>query len=169
MDAIALLKQVVADSHWWYQSTVDGLTEEQANYVPPGTTHPISALIAHTLLSEDNIVNRRLRAGETIWDRDGWSARTGLPNLSGADEAAYRSFRMHPSALDAYRDAVWGSTAAYLDTLTEADLDRELEFRPGATMTVASYFTRLMVNNNFSHVGEISVVKGLQGLKGYPV
>ncbi len=77
--------------------------------------------------------------------------------------------RMHPSAVDAYRDAVWASTAAYLATLTEADLDRELEFRPGATMTVASYFTRLMVNNNFSHVGEISVVKGLQGLKGYPV
>jgi len=168
MDSIALLKQLFATSHNWYLGTVEGLTEEQTNFLPPGTTHPIGALIQHTIMSEDNLVHTRLMGVQSIWERDGWGERTGQPNLSGADEAAYRAFRMHPNALDEYRAAVWAETEAYLDTLSEADLDREIEFRPGRMMTVAGYFA-IILNNNFSHVGEISVVKGLQGLKGYAV
>ena len=168
MDSIALLKQLITTSHNWYLGTVDGITEEQANFVPPGTTHPIGALIAHTILSEDNIIHTRLQGAQNVWDRDGWSERTGLPSLQGADEAAYRAFRMHPNALDEYRATVWAETDAYLETLKEADLDREIELRPARMMTVAGFFG-LFINNNFSHVGEISVVKGIQGLKGYAV
>ena len=168
MEAVVLLKELVALSHTWYLGTVRELTEEQTNFVPPGTTHPIGALIAHAILSEDGMVNQRLKGGQTIWDHDGWGARSGLPSLQGADEAAYRAFRMQPDALDEYRETVWASTDAFIDSLTATDLDRELEFRPGRMMSVAGLFG-IMINNNFSHVGEISVVKGLQGLKGYAV
>ncbi len=60
MDSIALLKQLFATSHSWYLGTVDGLTEEQTNFVPPGTTHPIGALIQHTIMSEDNLLHTRM-------------------------------------------------------------------------------------------------------------
>jgi hypothetical protein len=168
MDSIALLKQLFDTSHRWYLGTVEGLTEQQANFVPPGTTHPIGALIQHTIMSEDSLIHTRLMGQPSIWERDGWGERTGQQSLQGADEAAYRAFRMQPNALDEYREAVWRETDAYLDTLNEADLDREIELRPGRTMSFAGYFG-IVLNNNFSHVGEISVVKGLQGLKGYAV
>jgi len=167
MTTVAFIKDQLYLSHGWFLGTVKGLMDEQANHVPPGTAHPIGAIIQHVLFVEDDTINRRLGDGQSIWDRDGSSERAGVPNLRGADEATYRAFRMPAAALDEYRKAVWAASDAYLGALTDADLLREME-SAGRTTTVAATLG-ILLNHTPIHVGEISAIKGTLGLRGSPL
>ncbi len=167
MTTIQFIKDQMFLGHGWFLGIVKGLTDEQANYLPSGTAHPIGAIVQHVLFVEDDTINRRLQGGESIWERDGWGERAGLPNLRGADEAAYRAFRMPAAALDDYRRAVWAASDAYLDTLTEEDLLREMESAGRASSVGAAL--GIVLNHTPIHVGEISAIKGIQGLRGSPL
>ncbi|MCB0090879.1 MAG: hypothetical protein KDE54_23450, partial [Caldilineaceae bacterium] len=55
----------------------------------------------------------------------------------------------------------------YLSTLNDSDLAREIEL-PFGKFSVGWVFN-IMLMNTYCHTGEISTIKGLQGLKGYPM
>jgi hypothetical protein len=65
---------------------------------------------------------------------------------------------------------VYAATNRYLDSITDADLDRELDMS-GWDMPptrVGDLLNMFLLGNIFAHTGEISAVKGIQGAKGYP-
>ena len=66
-----------------------------------------------------------------------------------------------------YAKAVFGATDAYVDSLGEADLAKEIEFM-GNKMPLVNFFLGVMCLPLRRYRGEISTLKGLQGLKGYP-
>lgn len=167
MSGLQFVKDQLYLAHGWFLGTVKGLTDEQVNFLPPGTGHPIGAIVQHALFVEDDTVNRRLRGEQSLWERDGWSARTGIANLHGADEEAYRAFRMPAAALDEYRKLVWAASDEYLAGLTETDLLREIASN-GRASTVAATLG-ILLNHTAIHVGEISATKGFQGLRGSPL
>ena len=78
-----------------------------------------------------------------------------------------RTVEMDMPKLREYAQAVFAATDAYLDTLTEADMGREIEFG-GNKPALATFFINVMATHCANHTGEISTLKGLQGLKGYP-
>ncbi len=167
MTGLQFVRDQLYLAHGWFLGTVKGLTDEQLNYLPPGTGHPIGALIQHLLFVEDDTINRRLRGGDSLWNIEGWSSRTGVPNLVGADEETYRAFRMPADALNEYRKRVWEASDEYLTGLTETELLRDAVYNGGAT-TVAGMLG-ILLNHTAIHVGEISATKGFQGLRGSPL
>lgn len=169
MDSITLLKTAYNASHWWYQGTIDGVTEAQANFLPPGVAHPIGELAAHTLQSEDGMINM-LQGQPPLWVRDGWGERLGLPMVMQQTTEAARAFRCDPSALAEYGKAVYANTDAYFAGLQPADLDREIDLSAMGigTRKLGEVLTGMVLGNNFAHTGEISALKGMQGLRGYP-
>ena len=67
----------------------------------------------------------------------------------------------------AYGQAVHEATDRYLATLTQEELDKPMQLGP-RTGTVAELLSILVVHN-LTHGGEISALKGFQGLQGQPV
>ena len=169
MDAVSLLKSAFDASHFWYQGTVADVTEEVANVVPAGTAHPIGSLMAHTVQSEDGLINM-VQGKQSLWEREGYGERLGLPMLMSQTAETSRSFRCDPSKLADYTNAVYAQTAAYFDSLEPADLERGVDMSAWGMdeMPLGQVLTTFALGNNFAHTGEISALKGTQGLKGYP-
>jgi hypothetical protein len=113
------------------------------------------------------MINGMLQGQPSIWERDGWGEKLGVPNVARHTQDVARGFKCDVAALKPYQEAVYASTQAYLDSLSDADLDRELEGPGGRPMTVADALTNALVGNVLAHTGEISALKGVQGAKGY--
>ena len=77
---------------------------------------------------------------------------------------------MNLQALRQYAKAVAAETDAWIASLGDADLDRPVDLS-GAGLgqhTLASAIALLVANHLGTETGEISVLKGIQGAKGYP-
>ena len=170
MEAVAVLKSAFDGAHMWYQGTIADVTEEQANVVPPGVAHPIGALMAHILQCEDVMINQIIRGRPPLWEQDGWSDKVGGDLLVDLDPAV-REYPCNLQAMAAYGQAVVASTDAFFQSISDGDLDRELELIPlgfPTNLTVGAFLSQMLLGNTYAHTGEISFIKGSLGQKGYP-
>lgn len=169
MDAVSLLKTAFDASHRWYQGTVADVTEDVANAVPPGIAHPIGSQMAHVVQSEDGMINM-VQGRAPLWEREGYGQKLGMPMLLSQTAEGSRAFRCRPEDLADYTAAVHAQTAAYLDGLSPDDLDRDVDLSSWGigAMPLGSVLTNFVLGNTFAHTGEISALKGTQGLRGYP-
>jgi hypothetical protein len=72
-------------------------------------------------------------------------------------------------ALHAYAQAVYDNTDAYLATVTPDEWNRQLDLSSfGMEPATAGFWLTNILLDGAAHCGEISAVKGLQGLQGYP-
>lgn len=170
MESIQAVKTAFAGAQGWYQGTVADVSAEQANAVPPGVTHPIGELMAHILHSIDGLVNMFCRGQQSLWEREGWGAKLGVPMMLGQETESARAFRVDPVQLTDYGNAVFAELQAYLDTLAPSDLDREIDMTAAGLgkMPLGAFLLNPLLGNTFAHTGEISALKGLHGAKGYP-
>jgi len=169
MNAIQVLSTAFGGAHSWYHGTVDGLTESQANHMPPGVAHPIGSQMAHVLHSEDGMVGM-LNGTPPLWESEGWGQKLGMPMLMGQTTEGSRAFRCDPAQLSDYATAVFARTDGYVAGLQPDDLDRPIDLSSWGigTRSVGEILTTMLLGNTYAHTGEISALKGTQGLKGYP-
>lgn len=73
-------------------------------------------------------------------------------------------------ALRAYGQAVFVDTESYIASLSPEDLDREIDVTHWGMgkVPLGAFIGAITLVNTNRHCGEISLLKGLQGLKGYP-
>jgi len=73
-------------------------------------------------------------------------------------------------AFRAYAKAVYDATDAYLDTLADPELSREVDLSEMGMgkQTVGFVLDNVLLGHAYCHCGEISALKGIQGKKGYP-
>ena len=141
-------------------------TPEQLHFVPEAGSHSIAWCLWHTARIEDLIMNQRIQQRPTVWNAE-WAQRIGLPedgtgNGQPDDEAqAVRITDM--AAFIEYQDTVWAQTAAYLETATDEDLEREVPAREG-TERVAEAISLHMLGHFNGHRGEINTLRGMQGM-----
>jgi hypothetical protein len=159
------------DAHELLESTVGELTPEQLRFAPPGRALPVGAAYAHVIFSEDILV-QHAKGEKPLFER---GVQTGAsephPNFmaEGADWGQYPGWtqrvRFDLGQLRAYAQQVYANTDAYIASLTEEDLDRPDNF---LQQTVAHFIARALIAHADNLTGEISAVKGVQGLQGYP-
>ena len=167
MNGTETVRVAINHAHGWFDGTCADLTPEQAAYVPEGTAHPISEIVAHVIQSEDMIVNSMIQGQPSVWESDGWEQKLGIPNVARHTQEQAKAFTADLAALPPYKEAVYESVAAFAEALTEEELDREVQ-SPNGTMTVADALTNALLGNTLAHTGEISALKGVQGATGYP-
>ena len=94
----------------------------------------------------------------------------GAPDWSDSYAAWTRRVQVDLSALRAYAEAVYAATDAYLASLSDSDLERELDLTAvGFGKQKIGWMLNLLVLNRIgTETGEISALKGIQGAKGYP-
>ena len=144
-NAFNLLKEVVAD-----------LTQEQADWGPLGTASTIGAIYSHTITYVDFIV-QRVCIGQS-------DAVFAEPPRT---EIRMQEVQVDLSALHEYADKVHNTAQEWLSTLTPADLEYRMNTSIGE-LNLGQLLEAYIIWHINVHCGEISALKGCQGLKGYP-
>ncbi len=169
MDAITLIREDLKAAHELMESTLGDITPEQLHYLPVGRAIPIGAAYAHTVFAEDLLVHGLKGEKALLESGINTGASEPMPNFMAGDWAGYADWtkrvRFDLPALRAYARQVYEASDAYLASLTEADLDREVEFFKSS---LGYMIARGLIAHADNLTGEISAAKGLQGLQGYP-
>ncbi len=150
---------------------MEGVTPQQAHWTPPGTANPIAATYVHAIASEDLAINMVLKAGSPLYASE-WAEKTGISEVQPLTTAEWaRRVRIDLPATRGYAQAVHAATDTYLATLTDEDLARVLDLTSFGLgqMTVGTVLNRMVLGHIDNMTGEISVLKGIQGAKGYPI
>ena len=117
------------------------------------------------------LINAVAKGGAPMAATD-WAGKTGLsePMPRGSFSDWSRTATIDMTALREYGRAMCANTEAYIASLTPEDLDREIDLTAlGLGKVSLGFFIGgiVLANTNW-HCGEISCIKGQQGLKGYP-
>ena len=170
MSALDFLRGQVRSAWDWLETTVSDVTDEQANWWPPGTANSIGTTYLHVVINPDVEINRllygRVPMIESVWNGDvGQGVRYDPDHF---DEWIH-GVRVRWERLHEYGRSVHTWLVGSVDELTDDDLERPVDMsRAGLGMWNGR---DLYVLHGFSHVymhgGEIACLKGLQGAKGY--
>jgi hypothetical protein len=169
-----LLVGLMKTNHDILEGTMESVTNEVAHWTPPGAAMPIGALYIHTLLSEDGMVNGLVR-GQAPLAATTWAGKAGISEPPPADFGASWAewagrVKVDVGQARQFAQAVYASTEAYLSKASQAELDHTVDAGiPGLPpMPAAAFIANILSSHVAEHTGEISALKGEQGLKGYP-
>ncbi len=170
MDAIGLLRQQVKDAHGWLDATMQGITPQQLHWNPPGKANNIAACYAHVILGEDAVIQMMVQ-GKPPLAATAFAGKVGLSEMPPQGDIGGwfdwgRRARLDLNAMRPYALAVAAATDACLATLKEADLERKVQ-TPLGQQTLQWAITGAVIGHLHDFTGEISCLKGLQGLTGY--
>jgi hypothetical protein len=158
-NAFGILGQVTAD-----------LTQEQADWVPPGIANPIGALYWHTMTSVDYVVHKWCQEEEPLSQGAGWQERVLIAGgQDGGEETLeqMRAMRVNLPELHNYAQAVAEAAQGWLSSLEPQDLEREVSTSLGE-QTLAQLLETFVIWHINAHCGEVAALKGCLGAKGYP-
>jgi uncharacterized damage-inducible protein DinB len=122
-------------------------TDEQFNWVPPGTVSPISAIFVHMLTVEDAYIQEAILGKPRLWDTNGWEEKIGARapwRGENWDDLKGKFMTLEDAAQ--FQLAVRAATDAYLETLTPEELDRRVEFLE-RERRIADVLAMLVVHN----------------------
>jgi hypothetical protein len=143
--AFEILSQVTAD-----------LTQEQADWQPPGVVNTIGEIYSHIIVYVDHFVQAVIEKRpkpESIESRpDEFKMQEGQVNLSELHE---------------YADKVKNKTLGWISSMTPEDLSAIIDTTIGE-IPVGQMIEAFITWHINTHCGEISALKGCQGAKGYP-
>lgn len=172
--AAQLLLELLRDGHQYMNQTMEGVTNEVASFMPPGVANPIAGTYAHLVMSEDFFINGMIQQKAPLFETD-WKDKTGASELQPTEwESAYpkwlKEVKIDITQINEYAKAVFINSETYVASLTDEDLLKEIDmsaFGMG-NRTLGSVLGSMVVGHLNNIMGEISVLKGIQGLKGYP-
>jgi uncharacterized damage-inducible protein DinB len=148
------------------RAVVDGLDEDQLTHRPGPDANPIAWLVWHLARVQDDHVADV--AGLTqVWTEQGFEERFGLPFDEsdigfGHTSEDVAKVRADGALLRAYLEAVNAQTLAFLDGLSEQDLDRVVDERWDPPVTLGVRLVSV-VNDDAQHLGQAAYVRGLLG------
>jgi uncharacterized damage-inducible protein DinB len=168
MDVREYIQKQIAQAHRLVDGAMTGLTDEQLNWLPPGTANTISATVMHILGGEDNYIQGFLQGKPTLFAEGGWAAKIGVaaPPRPGQSWDEYKSKALAVATLLAFQQVVREATERYLAGITTEDLDRVVTM--GARERSVAEVLTMLVGHLASHAGEVAALKGVQGAKGLP-
>jgi uncharacterized damage-inducible protein DinB len=165
MSTIAFIKRALDFARDALADARNG-TDDQLPFVPLNGSHSIAWCLWHTARVEDLIINARILKRPSIWNEE-WAKRTGLPvegfGVGQPDQDAQKIHIDDVKAFAAYQEAVWAATARFLDTATDADLEREVPSRTG-TESVGEAISLHLLGHFNGHRGEINTLRGMEGM-----
>jgi hypothetical protein len=170
MDTVDLIRYSLGNAFDILGQVTGDLTQEQADWIPPGIANPIGALYWHMVSGADYVAYKWCLGQEPLSQRAGW--RDKVLHASGPDAGEetveqMRAFRVDLPALHDYARAVAAALQDWLSTLTSADLERKMD-TPIGELNMAQLLTTFVIWHIDAHCGEISALKGCQGARGYP-
>jgi hypothetical protein len=173
--ALQLLKDQLKDARTTFEGTTADIKEEDLHKDPGGKAFSLAATYAHLAFSEDVIVHGMMQGKPSLADTT-WKDKTGasspMPpmdeNWTAANEKWSKSVTVKLPQLRKYVQAVFKDTDDYINSLKDADLEKEIDLGSWGKKTLANMIAGFIIAHINSLSGEISALKGIHGSKGYP-
>lgn len=160
--------------HQTLMQTMEDVTGEVAAFAPPGTANPIAGVYAHLVLGEDMFVQTFLKQDKQLCDTS-WKDKTGFSAPHPTEwQTEYpkwlKTVTMDTKQAKEYSKAVFQASEAYVENLTDEDLEKDVDMSAfgWGKMKKGDFLSQFIIGHANNILGEISVLKGIQGLKGYP-
>ena len=163
MQATSYAKLQLEQAFGLLNGAAQGMDDKQYNWKPDGTCNPAGKNHVHALTSVDFFLNAIAQGKPTLWQP--LAAQHGLP--ANPLEIWGHGGDVPMAAISAYGEQVQKSALDYVATLSDADLDREVDTRFFGTQSIA-FLIQLAGMHTVGHTGDIAAMKGMQGLKGLP-
>lgn len=167
MELLEHLQTSVRTVNEMVDNAMQELTDEVVNFEPGGTSNTIAQLLAHMVSGQDVLINERLGGGRSLHET-GWAEKTGIP-MERPLIWQRDAWKLDLTGFDSYRKEIAQAAEKALSAMAPADLDREIEWVRGPSRSVAMMMQVIFINHGLGHCGEISAIKGMQGLKGLPI
>jgi len=174
MSEIVFIRSSLQSLHSSLDEAMKGLSQEQAHWRPNDQGNHIAFIAWHYTRTVDNIIRFVLQGRRpTVWMEGKWDERFGLDSriqgtgMKPEDAAALRISDI--PAFCTYMSQVWKEAQFYMDTITESDLERKMTIRPLGELTLEQVLGNTLLTHGYGHLGEIWLLKGLQGLQGSPI
>ena len=172
--ATEILVNQLKTAHKVIELTMEGVTDEVAHFSPPGTANPIAGVYAHIVFSEDAFTHMFLKKEKPLMMTT-FKDKTGASALQPTEwEVAYpkwlKEVKIDVKKFREYAKEVYAATEEYVATLKDEDLEKNVDmssFGMGERKTY-DFISNLISCHIHAIMGEIAVLKGIQGLKGYP-
>lgn len=166
MDAKTLLQQQMQSLHDTMESAIrDCSADTMTRKLPSSTINSIGAIYAHTIFSEDGILNGLIRGGKPVYYGGGWAEKIGLDMPQGGMEPDW-TVTLDTDLFRQYAAAVYQATDEYLTSVTDAELERVIDAGFAPPMPAGSFVANILAWHVATHQGEISALKGVQGFNG---
>ncbi len=166
MDGKSILRQQWQAMHGYLEAAITDCTPSVLTRRLPGATiNSAGAIYAHTVFSEDGLLNGLVRGSTPIYHSQGWAQKIGIDMPQGSMEPAW-DINFDLDVFREYAAAVYRASDGYLADATDAELARTVE--PGFVppLAVSKLIADLLVWHAATHQGEISALKGVQGVNG---
>ena len=165
MDAIDLLRDLAPRPRDAARALAEDLTPEILAAHPGGHPNSVAWLLWHTAREMDAQL-AALRGVEQVWTAQGFDARFGLGEVG--DQVGYghtaeqaRSIAVDdPELLIEHLEAVTDALTAYLETLTDDDLDDVIDEQWDPPVTRGVRLISL-IDDAAQHVGQAAYVVGM--------
>ena len=173
MNSVELIQYSLGFSFDILEQLVSDLTQEQADWQPPGNVNPIGALYWHIIGYVDEIVHDWGMGQTSLNQSANWKEKVVLtsPPVDPEDpmgelRAVREGLRVDLPALHDYARATSQAVQDWVATLTPEDLERPID-TPIGELNMGQMLEAFIIWHINVHCGEISALKGYQGLKGY--
>lgn len=146
------------------RDAVDGADERTLTARITPDANSIGWLVWHLVRVQDDHISD-VAGTEQVWTADGYRSRFGLPIDEGAigygfsseDVAQVRG--VSADLLIDYLEAVTATTRAFVQSLTDDDLDRVVDERRDPPVTLAVRLVSVL-NDDLQHAGQAAFVRG---------
>ena len=166
MDVKTTLQQQMQSLHGTMDAAISDCSPEMLAGKPAGSTiNSVGAVYAHTIFSEDGIINGLIRGAAPVYVTGGWAAKIGIDMPQGAMEPDW-GVTLPLGTFREYAAAVAKATSDYIGSASDAELDRMVDAGFAPPMPIRAMIANVLVWHLASHQGEISALKGVQGVNG---
>lgn len=166
MDVKTTLREQMDAAHGMMEAAIRDCSPETLKHKFPGSTiNSIGTIYAHTIFGEDGFLNGLIRGQTPVYLAEGWAAKIGLEMPQGGQEPDH-DVAFNLDTFREYAAAVYKSTGVYLESASDADLAKMVDpgFMPPTP--ASTFIANILAWHVASHQGEISALKGAQGLNG---
>jgi DinB superfamily len=167
LNGVASIKEMMGLARQYLDAAIQETDAKTlATKLPGATVGPIGEIYGHTIGNEDWAFNQLIQGKELIVTADGWAEKLGLkgdPQNYDWNAVAQN----HMAELQQYGGAVRQATDAFLDSLSDADLDKPIDFF-GRKESMGWVIADTVLVHVAFHSGEIASLKGVMGQKGLP-
>jgi hypothetical protein len=166
MDVKGTLREQMQALHGTLEAAIgDCPAEALSRKLPGAKINSIGAIYAHTIFGEDGLLNGLVRGEKPVYFAGGWAPKVGLEMPQGTMEPDW-AVSLDLDLFRQYAAEVYKATDEYLSSVSDAELDRIVEPGFAPPMSVRSFVADLLAWHVATHQGEISALKGVQGLEG---
>lgn len=166
MDGTALLRGQMESMHATLEAAIgDCPNAVLARKLPGSTITSIAAIYAHTVFGEDGLMNGLVRGATPVYYAGGWAQKIGLEMPQGGLEPDW-DVKYDLGLFRSYAAAVYQSTDDYLASASDAEFDRIVDAGFAPPMPIKAFVGNILLWHIATHQGEISALKGAQGING---